>query len=226
MKGWENYGIESEQEFEDFGEKSGNDFGYEFENESEDEFDRNHSKESENDFGEEFSEKYAGKFEATYDQKIHSSEQNECGEIIIKEPGKDNEYKRRISQLDHVDRLKQFIGGVVYTLNNNNILTISSSDRNEICRSVDSLSHINIEAKYVNPLAYVLGYVANTKKYIIEEKESSSNRQKKIRDITSNIFDHLEQINNVVGGGGVNYAVYPADVIRYMRLWNKKNFII
>ena len=98
-------------------------------------------------------------YEATFEQQIHSSEQNDCGNIVLM-PGKEDEYRKAISELDPPDRLKHFIGTIVYSLNDNNIIEISSKERNEICRSVDNLRNVNTQAKYVNPLAYVLGYVS------------------------------------------------------------------
>tara|TARA_B110000908_G_C10089587_1_gene373387 strand:- start:23 stop:619 length:597 start_codon:yes stop_codon:yes gene_type:complete len=158
--------------------------------------------------------------EATFDQQVHSSEQNDCGALIVKEPGKEDEYRKAMSQLDPVDRLKQLIGSIVYSLNDNNVLDVSSQERNEICRSVDNLGSVNLHAKYVSPLAYVLGYVAFHQGLMITDKDSGSKKKEKANKLNRNIFNDLDNINTVTGGAN-NYAVFPPDVVRYMRLWNR-----
>ena len=157
-------------------------------------------------------------FEPTFEQKVHSSEQNECGPLIIKEPGKEDEYRKAISQLDPNDRLKQQIGSIVRALNEENFIIISSNERNDICRSVDNLSIVNIQAKYINPLAYVLGYVAYHRGFMLTDNfEKNKDKSNKIN---KEIFNNLENINNIMGVN-INYGVFPADVIRYMRFWEK-----
>jgi len=167
-------------------------------------------------------EEWEQKFEPTFDQQVHSSEQNDCGNLIVKEPGKEEEYRKAMSQLSNVDRLKQNIGSVVYSLNDNDNdkIFLSATERNEICRSVDNLEIVNMKAKYVSPLAYVLGYVAYRKGYMINDNDSKSKIKDKYRMINKEIFSDLENINIVVGGN-INYAVFPPDVIRYMRFWNR-----
>lgn len=159
-------------------------------------------------------------FQPTFDQQVHSSEQNDCGAPIIKEPGKEDEYRKAISQLDPIDRLKQQIGSVVKSLIEENFINISPSERNEICRSVDSIGVVNIQAKYISPLAYVLGYFAYHRGFMITDDDSSKKRKDKMVRINKEIFNNLENINKVVGGN-FNYGVFPPDVIRYMRLWAK-----
>ena len=160
------------------------------------------------------------RFETTFDQQVHSSEQNDCGSLIIKEPGKEDEYRKAISQLDPIDRLKQQIGSIVRSLNEEDFINISSNERNEICRSVDGLGIVNIQAKYISPLAYVLGYIAYHRGFMITDNDSSKERKDKSDKINKEIFKNLENINNVTGGN-FNYGVFPPDVIRYMRLWDK-----
>ena len=77
-----------------------------------------------------------------------------------------------------------------------------------------------MEAKYVSPLGYVLGYVAYHNNFMIEEDDSSSARNKKTKKLDQDIFSELERINDVTGGIG-NYGVFPPDVIRYMRFWGR-----
>jgi hypothetical protein len=159
-------------------------------------------------------------FETTFDQQLNSSEQNDCGPLIVKEPGKENEYRKAMAQLDPIERLKQFIGGIVFYLNKNNIFDISSDERNIICRSVDNLNIYNIQAKYVNPLGYILGYVAYNKGFMIVETDSLSKKKKKKLELNRDIFSELTQINDS-SGGNTNYSVFPPDVVRYMKLWSR-----
>lgn len=182
--------------------------------ENEDEYEHEHD---EYEYEDEHEEQ---QYEATFEQQIHSSEQNDCGIVIVKEPGKEDEYRKAISQLDPVDRLKQLIGSIVYSLNDNNIIEISSKERNEICRSVNNLRNVNTRANYVNPLAYVLGYVAYHKNLMITDTDSTSEKNHKVSTLKKEIFDKLDtiNINNVK-----NYAVFPPDVVRYMILWSRIN---
>jgi hypothetical protein len=157
--------------------------------------------------------------EATFDQQVHSTEQNDCGPLIVKEAGKEDEYRKAMSQLDPIDRLKQLIGSVVYNLGDkvSNIMDISSTERNIICRSVDDLTVVNIEAKYINPLAYVLGYVAYHRGFMINDSDSMKKKKDKSEKINNEIFSELDNINTVTS----NYSVFAPDVIRYMKLWDR-----
>jgi hypothetical protein len=181
----------------------------------------------------------AQQFVSTWDQQQSSSEQNDCYQIA---PNLNPEERRKVmASLSPIEHLQVRIGSIVHTLNeaDNQLIadTISSEQRNYLCRQVLKLTDINNQPKYINALAYVLGYMVFNINALILESDNKHERKikvtklrklflcpTKIDKITNDNFINLDNINNNVRNTTASddlYSVFPADVIRYALLWSR-----
>lgn len=204
---------------------------------------------SDNGEGEEGREEL--KTEYTFEQKMHSSESNTCGELIVEDPNNKDEVRKAMASLSPIERIKININKIIRTFKENDIFELTSEQRNEICNFVDDVNVYNVNPVFLNPLAFVLGYFVFKKNIIImpyeretseeikrrikrtkdeteineteEEKERRKVREKK----TANFFKVFGKAEKgfpklqEMNSIAGDYAVYAPDVIRYGQLWTK-----
>jgi len=162
--------------------------------------------------------------QATKDQAIS------CGDPIpyhIK-PGT-KEYSQAIANKTPLERFKLEVDYVSRLLNLENVI-LSVDDRNTMCEKANDTQIVDIDPKYLNALAYVLGYIADKMNAVIDmkkdtekEKKIKVTRMKTIIGNPSDNFSLLQSINDEASKArsGNSFAVYPADVIRYAQMWGK-----
>ena len=162
--------------------------------------------------------------QATKDQAIS------CGDPIpyhIK-PGT-KEYSQAIANKTPLERFKLEVDYVSRLLNLE-IVTLSVDDRNTMCEKANDTQIVDIDPKYLNALAYVLGYIADKMNAVIDMKKDTEKEKKikvtKMKSIIGNPSDNfslLQSINDEASKArsGNSFAVYPADVIRYAQMWGK-----
>lgn len=140
--------------------------------------------------------------QASFEQIQQSSEANDCGELSITEEKMSKAaYSRAIRHLSHEERFKNSINTISTRLNNNEIFDISVNDKNTMCRLSDKLININASAKYINPTAYILGYLSIKETNEIDDDE------------IKNIFSKLNRLQDD--------SIKEPDVIRYSRFVKK-----
>jgi len=170
-------------------------------------------------------------YEDTFERQVAAASSKEyaeeCGAMPAHKVGSD-EFRREMARKTPMERFKLKVNKVSLGLNDNfDTISLSKSDRNMLCREADSTKGVGTDAKYLNPLAYVLGYVAYQKNCIITEGITEGIAEgkfddsyiKRVGEIFGDIsgpFGRLKEMNDVVGD---DYQVYPADVIRYGRFW-------
>ena len=169
---------------------------------------------------------------ATFDQEVAAQSSKDfaksCGDPIpfsIK-PGT-KEYAQAISSKTPLERFKLDVDYVSRILNE--YINLSVQDRNKMCERADYTNILNIEPKYLNALAYVLGYIANKNNAVINLDDSSKDKKEKIKNMRNIIgspddnFQLLQSINDEASKArsGNVFAVYPPDVIRYAQMWAK-----
>ena len=162
--------------------------------------------------------------QATKDQAIS------CGDPIpyhIK-PGT-KEYSQAIANKTPLERFKLEVDYVSRLLNLENVI-LSVDDRNTMCEKANDTQIVDINPKYLNALAYVLGYIADKMNAVIDMKKDTEKEKKikvtKMKSIIGNPSDNfslLQSINDEASKArsGNSFAVYPADVIRYAQMWGK-----
>jgi hypothetical protein len=162
--------------------------------------------------------------QATKDQAIS------CGDPIpynIK-PGT-KEYSQAIANKTPLERFKLEVDYVSRLLNLENVI-LSVDDRNTMCEKANDTQIVDIDPKYLNALAYVLGYIADKMNAVIDMKKDTEKEKKikvtKMKSIIGNPSDNfslLQSINDEASKAksGNSFAVYPADVIRYAQMWGK-----
>ena len=162
--------------------------------------------------------------QATKDQAIS------CGDPIpyhIK-PGT-KEYSQAIANKTPLERFKLEVDYVSRLLNLE-IVTLSVDDRNTMCEKANDTQIVDIDPKYLNALAYVLGYIADKMNAVIDMKKDTEKEKKikvtKMKSIIGNPSDNfslLQSINDEASKArsGNSFAVYPEDVIRYAQMWGK-----
>jgi hypothetical protein len=162
--------------------------------------------------------------QATKDQAIS------CGDPIpyhIK-PGT-KEYSQAIANKTPLERFKLEVDYVSRLLNLENVI-LSVDDRNTMCEKANDTQIVDIDPKYLNALAYVLGYIADKMNAVIDMKKDTEKEKKikvtKMKTIIGNPSDNfslLQSINDEASKArsGNSFAVYPADVIRYAQMWGK-----
>jgi hypothetical protein len=174
------------------------------------------------------------RFETTFEQEQGAMSSKDvarsCGDPIpfhIK-PGT-KEYAQAIASKTPLERFKLEVDYVsrLLTETGNNSLMLSVKDRDTMCEKANNT--FNIDPKYLNALAYILGYIVYRKDGIIKIEDSNEIKKKKvniIRDIIGipgDNFSELKLINDDASRArsSNSFAVYPADVIRYSQLWEK-----
>ena len=162
--------------------------------------------------------------QATKDQAIS------CGDPIpyhIK-PGT-KEYSQAIANKTPLERFKLEVDYVSRLLNLENVI-LSVDDRNTMCEKANDTQIVDINPKYLNALAYVLGYIAVKMNAVIDMKKDTEKEKKikvtKMKSIIGNPSDNfslLQSINDEASKArsGNSFAVYPEDVIRYAQMWGK-----
>ena len=162
--------------------------------------------------------------QATKDQAIS------CGDPIpyhIK-PGT-KEYSQAIANKTPLERFKLEVDYVSRLLNLENVI-LSVDDRNTMCEKANDTQIVDINPKYLNALAYVLGYIADKMNAVIDMKKDTEKEKKikvtKMKSIIGNPSDNfslLQSINDEASKArsGNSFAVYPEDVIRYAQMWGK-----
>ena len=114
------------------------------------------------------------KTEVTFDQKMHSSEINTCGSLIMEEPGKKDDYRKAMAALSPIERIKMSINKIIYTFKEEGVIELSSNQRNKICNSVDNVSTYDMNPIFLNPLAFLLGYLVCRKNIMITDDEKET----------------------------------------------------
>lgn len=137
--------------------------------------------------------------QATFDQQMHSSIADECGGLPVDMGNNMTELTRNINQLvtEPVDRFKSYVGAISYKMTEDNIFDVSIKDRNAMCLKANNLDKI----KYLNPTAYIVGYIVTNGGKEIDKK------------LLKKSFTKLNLLTDD--------SVKPADVVRYARYWNK-----
>ena len=110
----------------------------------------------------------APNMEATFDQQMHSSIADECGGLPVDMGNNMSELTRNINQLvtEPVDRFKSYVGAISHRMNEDDIFNISIKDRNSMCLKANNLDKI----KYLNPTAYIIGYIVTNGGKKIDKK--------------------------------------------------------
>jgi hypothetical protein len=119
------------------------------------------------------------KTEVTFEQKMQSSETNTCGSLIIEEPGKKDEFRKAMAALGPIERIKMNINKIIHNFKENGIIDLSPNQRNQICNSVDEVSQYDMNPMFLNPLAFVLGYIVCRKNVMITDDERETSEEKK-----------------------------------------------
>lgn len=143
-------------------------------------------------------------YQPTFDQLVHSTPINECGYLSISSDSKDKDaYRRELLRLTPVERLKHNINMICYNLNEQKIFEILPEDINKLCRYTNMLDIINIDSKFVNPTAYILGFLA-----------TNNGKTQVIKKEVTDIFNKLGLLDD--------NSIKKEDVVRYTRLWSLK----
>lgn len=162
-------------------------------------------------------------YEDTWDRQeaaLYSKDFAEkCGSMPNAAPGT-REFQKEWRQKTPIERFKLGVNKVALDLNDNSrVITLTKSDRNKMCGKADYAHLAGTPAKYLNPLAYVLGYVVYKGNAISSGPASSSSEVKNMGELLGSggdIFGELDRINMYTKQ---DYSVFPADVIRYGRFW-------
>ena len=160
--------------------------------------DPDYGRDDRDDYGDDYGDD-APDMQATFDQQMHSSITDECGGLPIYMGDNMTELTRNLYQLvsDPVNRFKSYVGAISYKMSEDNIFDVSIKDRNAMCLKANNLDKI----KYLNPTAYIIGYIV-------------TNGGKKIdKKLLKKSFTKLNLLTDD--------SVKPADVVRYARYWEK-----
>lgn len=189
-------------------------------------------------------------FETTYEQEVSAAASKDyadsCGPMPISAPGT-KEFQKEMSQRTPMESFKAYVNRIALTLNEDTDMVLNVNDRNDMCRLADYTLSVGTDAKYLNALAYVIGYYVYMQGSIIkkdkleggkliEKGDDSSQIKKKLKLLYKIIgrpehsFDLLQRMNDITETlrNGNSFAVMPADVIRYGQFWERlidyKNF--
>jgi hypothetical protein len=121
-----------------------------------------------------------------------------CGGVTI-QLNNWNDMQKSINQqlVDPLDRFKAQIGGISYRLDNEDIFNIPREIRNKLCEKADTLEKV----KYLNPMAFILGYLATNGGQQMDKKK------------IMNVLNNLSVIDDE--------TITKPDVVRYSRYWMK-----
>ena len=172
--------------------------------------------------------------QATFEQEVTAlSNKNyaeSCGSMPISKPGS-AEFRKEMSNKTPVERLKMNISQISILLNEDiDYININVDDRNKMCKLVDYVKIVGVYPRYINALAYVMGYYIYMQNCIINEdndtKKIKTNKITKYNKIVGTpdtnfmLLKHINDISSSVRSGN-SFSVSPADVIRYGKLWNR-----
>ena len=134
---------------------------------------------------------------------------DDCGGTSVIISGKLSDLNKDINKLTHdpLERFKIYVGAISHSMTENGVYDINVNDRNYMCRVASSLKN----AKYLNPTAYILGFIATNGGRISSNGKREINKKK-----ITQIFNFLSVLNDD--------SVKPPDVIRYSRFWLTLNF--
>ena len=178
-------------------------------------------------------QEYVNTFEQESSAQLSKDQAKSCGDPIpfhIK-PGT-KEYSQAIANKTPLERFKLDIDYISKLLNESNInnINLSVKDRDKMCEKADDTQIVDIDPKYLNALAYVLGYIANKINAVIDikkdnnkDKKNKVDRMKSIIGDPNDNFSLLQHINDEASKArsGNTFSVYPPDVIRYAQMWSK-----
>ena len=178
-------------------------------------------------------QEYVNTFEQESSAQASKDYAKSCGDPIpfhIK-PGT-KEYSQAIANKTPLERFKLDVDYVSKILNESNInnINLSVKDRDKMCEKADDTQIVDIDPKYLNALAYVLGYIANKINAVIDinkddykDKKNKVDKMKSIIGDPNDNFSLLQYINDEASKArsGNTFAVYPPDVIRYAQMWTK-----
>jgi hypothetical protein len=181
-------------------------------------------------------EKEDQRFETTFEQEQGALASKDvaksCGDPIpfhIK-PGT-KEYSQAIANKTPLERFKLDVDYVsrILTESGNDSLMLSVKDRDTMCEMADNTDSVSIDPKYLNALAYILGYIVYRKDGIIKREDNEKIKKKKVDRISDiigvpvNNFSELKLINDEASKArsGNSFAVFPEDVIRYAQMWER-----
>ena len=176
------------------------------------------------------------RFETTFEQEQGALSSKDvaraCGDPIpfhIK-PGT-KEYSHAIANKTPLERFKLDVDYVsrLLTESGNGELMLSVKDRDTMCERADNTESVGIDPKYLNALAYILGYITYRKDGIIKKDDSDKIKKKKVGKMSKIIgipgdnFSELKLINDEAAKArsGNSFAVFPPDVIRYAQMWER-----
>lgn len=116
------------------------------------------------------------------------------GGIVIGDETDAQKKQRRIDQTPE-DRFTEYVGAIASNLREKQVINISQEEVDNVLLSPARMETIKLE--YLNPTAYILGYL------IVEDNRINKNKLKGL----------LPQLDNLTS------KVSPADLIRYARFW-------
>jgi hypothetical protein len=182
--------------------------------------------------GEDNQQQFENTFEQEQSAAASSGQSKSCGDPIpfhIK-PGT-KEYSQAIANKTPLERFKLEVDYVsrILTDSGNVVLLLSVNDRDIMCERANDTDIVDIDPKYLNPLAFILGYIAHNMDAVIIKNDTDKEIKKKIVKMRSIIgrpddnFSDLKVINDSASKArsGNSFSVFPADVIRYAQMWNK-----
>jgi hypothetical protein len=105
-----------------------------------------------------------------------------------------------------LERFKTIVGAVSHKITENKLIkvdgkysvTITNQDRDILCNLANNIEDV----KYLNPTAYLLGYIVTEGGKVIN------------KSLIKKVFQHLQNIDE---------SIQPADVVRYARFFLKPN---
>lgn len=141
------------------------------------------------------------KYRPTFEQEVGARGQaNMARSCYVGIDLNDPDYNKKIRELSPEDKFKFNLDNFVRNIDKKIQLTVENRD--EMCETASRLPTI----KYLNPIAYALGYWVTKGGVKIDDKN-----WKKINTVKDGV-----QIINI---DLKDSNVYPADVIRYARFW-------
>ena len=112
----------------------------------------------------------------------------------------DPDYNKKVRELSPEDKFKFNLDNFVRNIDKK--INLSVNDRDEMCEMLSRIPTV----KYLNPIAYALGYWVTRGGVKIDDKNWK---------IINTVKDGVQRINIDLKDSNV----YPADVIRYARFW-------
>ena len=132
-----------------------------------------------------------------YADTERTSKADECGGLPIIISGNLSDLNKNINILtqDPLERFKRLVGAISHSIDGDGIHNIGIDDRNRMCSVASNLENV----KYLNPTAYILGFISTNGGKSIDKK------------IINKVFNNLDKLKDE--------SVKKPDVIRYARFW-------